>query len=90
MRFAQIAVRLWGCQMDFENPLNTALQGIEAFKSFLGLIGMPASFGELGAKEEDIPAMAEKSCFGDGRSGTLGSFVQLGKEDVENIYRLAL
>ena len=90
MRFAQLAVRLWGCQMDFENPMNTALAGIDAFKCFLSSIGMPVSFAELGAKEEDIPAMAEKSCYGDGRGGSLGGFVKLGKEDVEKIFRLAL
>lgn len=90
MRFAQIAVRLWGCHMDFENPMNTALAGVEAFKRFLISIGMPVSFHELGAKEEDIPAMAEKCCYGDGRSGYVGGFVKLGKEDVENVYRLAL
>lgn len=72
--------------MDFENPMNTAIAGIDAFKCFLSSIGMPVSFAELGAKEEDIPAMAEKSCYGDGRGG----FVKLGKEDVEKIFRLAL
>lgn len=90
MRFAQAATRIWGCQMDFENPMTTALAGIEAFKSFLRSIGMPVSFEELGAKEEDIQAMAEKCCYGDGGSGTVGSYVELKQEDVENIYRLAL
>lgn len=90
MKFAQIAVRLWGCQMDFENPMNTALAGIQAFKNFLCSIGMPVSFAELGAKEEDIPAMAHKCCYGDNRGGTVGNFVKLHQEDVENIYRLAL
>lgn len=51
---------------------------------------MPVSFAELGAKEEDIPAMAEKCCHGDNRGGTVGNFVKLHQEDVENIYRLAL
>lgn len=90
MRFAQIAVRLWGCQMDFQNPKKTALEGIERFRSFLTSIGMPVSFAELGAKESDIPAMAEKAAFGDGRGGAVGHFVSLGKEDIEKIYRLAL
>lgn len=90
MRFAQIAVRLWGCQMDFENPVNTALAGIDAFKAFLRSIGMPVSFAELGAKEEDILAMAEKCCYGDNRGGTVGNFVTLHQADVEKIYRLAL
>ena len=34
-RFAQIAVRVWGCSMDFQNPENTAKAGIKAFRNFL-------------------------------------------------------
>ena len=90
MRFAQVATRVWGCQMDFENPLVTALEGIERFKKFLSSIGMPVSFAELGAKAEDIPDMANKACYGDGRTGVIGGFVALKQADVENIYKLAL
>ena len=90
MRFAQAAVRVWGCEMDFEHPENTAKAGIEALRSFLKSIGMPANFAELGAREEDIEKMAHSACYGDGRDGTLGGFVKLGQQDVENIYRLML
>ena len=41
MRFAQAAVRVWGCQMDFADPKRTALEGIEALRNFLISIGMP-------------------------------------------------
>ena len=54
MRFAQIAARVWGCQMDFEHPEDTARSGIEALRQFLISIGMPKNFEELGANEEDI------------------------------------
>ncbi|MCL2864954.1 MAG: iron-containing alcohol dehydrogenase [Lachnospiraceae bacterium] len=90
MRFAQAAVRVWGCQMDFENPKNTALAGIQAFRNFLKLIGMPQNFAELGAKAEDIDQMAQTACYGDARKGSLGGFVSLNKEDVSNIYKLML
>ncbi len=89
-RFAQLAVRVWGCQMDFANPKNTAKAGIEALKRYLKTIGMPINFKELGAKEEDIEAMAHTACHGDVRQGTLGNFVSLNEEDVKNIYRLML
>ncbi len=89
-RLAQLAVRVWGCQMDFENPENTARAGIEALKRFLKSIGMPINFAELGAKEEDIEEMAHKACYGNEGSGTIGGFVKLNKEDVINIYRLML
>lgn len=87
-RFAQIAVRVWGCEMNFANPEETAKEGIKRFKEFLRSIGMPVTFKELGAREEDIPLMVEK--LGLGENGTLGSFVPLKSKDVEQIYCLAL
>ena len=87
-RFAQLAVRVWGCQMNFQNPEETALKGIECFTNFLTSIGMPTNFKELGAKEEDIPLLAKK--MGMGENGTRGNFVPLKTTDVENVLRLAL
>ena len=57
MRFAQMAVRVFGCEMNFEDPKVTAMNGIKAFRRFLHDIGMPINFAELGAKEEDIPQL---------------------------------
>ena len=88
MRFAQVAARVWGCQMDYANPENTAKAGIAAFRAFLKSIGMPANFAELGADEKDIPHMAHLCCWGNGGSGTTGGFAALTEEDVANIYRL--
>lgn len=90
MRFAQAAVRVWGCQMDFEHPENTAKAGIEALRSFLISIGMPKNLEELGAKETDIEQMAQICCYGDVRTGTINGFVTLNKQDVENIFRMML
>ncbi len=88
MRFAQVASRVWGCNMDFANPEKTAKEGIEAFRRFLISIGMPSNFEELGAKEEDIEKMAHVACYGDGRDGRIGGFVSLDEQDVINIYKL--
>lgn len=90
MRFAQLASRVWGCQMNFQNPEETAKAGIEALRNFLISIGMPKNFAELGAKEEDIEKMAHRACYGDVRTGDLGGFVTLHEEDVAAIYRLML
>ena len=91
MRFAQIAVRVWGCEMDEEHPEKTAMKGIEALRSFLISIGMPKNFAELGAKEEDIEKLAYTCCYGKGNgSGKVGGFVSLMQKDVEAIYRLML
>ncbi len=86
MRFAQMAVRVWGCQMNFECPEETAKKGIACFRKFLHEIGMPINFEELGAKEEDIPVLVEKFGLGDGKTG---GFVALSSEDVAKIYSIA-
>jgi len=86
-RFAQLAVRVWGCSMNFTDPEATAREGIERFKGFLTAIGMPSNFQELGAKEEDIPKLAAKIGLKAGE--TFGSFVPLTTQDVENILKLA-
>ena len=87
MRFAQFAVRVWGCEMDYQQPENTAKQGIAKFEQFLTSIGMPIRFSELGAKAEDIPTLVQTLGLGE---HTLGSFVKLTKEDVTKIYELAV
>ena len=88
MRFAQVATRVWGCQMDFEHPEVTALEGINAFQNFLVSLGMPKNFSELGAKEEDIPKLVEVLCRGDGRTGSISGFVTLNEDDCTKIYKM--
>lgn len=90
MRFAQLATRVWGCEMDFQHPEVTAKAGINALRNFMRSIGMPQTLAELGGKEEDIPYLAHTAAFGNGNKGTLGSFVVLEEKDMERIYRLTL
>ena len=88
MRFAQVAVRVWGCQMDFEHPEKTAAEGIDAFQNFLVGIGMPKNFSDIGAKEEDIPVLVKQLCYGDGRTGSISGFVTLTEENCTKIYKM--
>ncbi len=87
MLFAQFAVRVWGCEMDFQDPEKTALQGIKRYEQFMTSIGMPIRFSQLGAKAEDIPVMVKTLGLG---NKTMGSFVKLTEEDVRKIYELAV
>ena len=82
-RFAQFAVRVWDCDMNFANPELTALEGIKRFKEFLRSIGMPTNFRELRAEEKDIPRMVET--IGVTEERRIGRFVPLSPKDVENI-----
>lgn len=85
-RFAQFAVRVWDCEMNFRNPEETAREGIARTKAFFHSVGMPTSFAELGAREEDIPRLLETLQI-EGR--TEGFFVKLGPKECEEVYRLA-
>lgn len=87
MRFAQMAVRIWGIQMNFENPEDTALKGIREFRKFLSSIGMPVNFDQLDAKEEDIPLLVEKFGIGDNKTG---GFVSLNSADIAQILEIAV
>ncbi len=87
MRFAQMATRVFGCEMNFENPEDTALKGIYSFRRFLHDIGMPINFEELGAKAEDIPVLIEKFGIGDGQTW---GFVRLSAKDIEEILNNAV
>lgn len=87
LRFTQFAVRVWGCEMDFEQPERTARQGIERYEQFVTSIGMPTRFSQLGPKAEDIPVLVKTLGLG---NRTLGNFVKLTEEDVTKIYELAV
>lgn len=81
------ATRVWDIPMDEADPKAVALKGIEAFEAFLKKIGMPLTFAEIGAKEEDIELMTDKLLKG---RKTEGNYVKLEREDVIKIYQSAI
>lgn len=88
-RFAQLAVRVWNVEMNFENPLATAIKGIETMENYFKSLGMPVTLRELeaGIKEEDFEEMAEK-CTNFGKR-VLPGIKELGKKEMVDIFRLA-
>lgn len=86
-RFAQYAVRVWNCEMNFEDPMKTALAGIDATEEYFRSLGMPTSLRELGITDEKFGEMAEKCTFFGER--TLPDFIDLDAPEIETIYRMA-
>ena len=86
LRMAQMAVRVFGCQMDFADPRRTALEGIAAFRAFLKSIGMPLTFAEIGADPADIPKLVEMNHVG---NGVTGGYVGLTSDAIREIYEIA-
>ena len=87
-RYAQLAHRVFDVEPDFGNLRGMAEEGIRRFKAFLKEIGMPLTFAELGAREEDIPMLASRVYLTNG--DLLGFFQPLSRDDIANVYRLAL
>ena len=81
-RFAQFAAKVFAVP---EGDLETmAREGVRRYRAWLHEIGMPLTFAELGAKEEDIPALVAKLGL---RGNTLGTFMSLTDDDVANILK---
>lgn len=87
MRFARFAVKVFGCEMDYAEPKNTALLGIRRLREFFRGLGMPTTLKEIeGAKSEDIPKMVEHRR--EKPNGfPFGSFVKIGPEEMAEILR---
>ena len=86
LRFARFAVNVFGCEMDFARPENTAKEGIARLRSFFRSLGMPTTLQEVGGKAEDIPAMAAHRA--EKPNGfPFGGFVKIGPEEMEAILR---
>ncbi|MCI2058597.1 MAG: iron-containing alcohol dehydrogenase [Oscillibacter sp.] len=88
-RFAQFAVRMLGCEMDFAAPERTAREGIARLRRFFASLGMPASLEELGFRADQIPAAAANRAKKPG-GFPFGNFVKIGQPEAAAILRLAL
>jgi len=87
-RFAQFAVRVFDCELNFAHPESTAQEGIRRLSLFFHSIGMPTTFHEIGARAEDIPLMVDhRAQKPDGFP--FGGFVKINPPDMEAILRLA-
>lgn len=90
MRFVRYANKVWDIEINYHNPEETALEGIEATEDYFSSIGMPITLTQLIGRTptvEEIDEMAAK-CVHFGKR-TISTFRKLYKEDVVNIYNMA-
>ena len=86
-RFVQFAARVWDVDIDFACPERTALEGIKRLEQFFVSIGLPVTLEGLDIPEDRLEEMAD-NCTDNNRK-KIGSFVQLDREDVLNILKIA-
>jgi hypothetical protein len=81
-RFARFAVEVWNVDMNFEDPEQTALEGIRRLEDFYVEIGMPIRLKDANIPSDRFEEMAEKCV-------KLGSIKKITKEDAVEIFKLA-
>jgi len=90
LRFARFGVNVWGLNMNYQNPSETALEAIRATTEYFHTLGMPVNTTELLGREtteEEMKDMAVKCTFFGRR--TVGGMMKLGEKEILDIYRAA-
>lgn len=86
-RFVQYAVRVWDVDLPFAKPAEIAREGIRRLEAFFTSIGMPVRLSQLHIDGSRLKEMSEKAMVG---RESIGQFVKLQAQDIEQIYHLAL
>jgi len=86
-QFAKYAVRVFNCEMNFENPIETAFEGIRKTEEYFRSLNMPVRLSEVGVDFSLFETMAYK-CTNYGER-TLDCIIPLDKEDILNILEIA-
>lgn len=86
-RFAQYAVQVWQIEPDADDPMKTALAGIDATEAYFKSLGMPVSLKAFSVDPARFEEMAEK-CTNFGRR-TLPGIRELTKKEMMDIYQMA-
>ena len=84
-RFAQFATRVWNVDPDLFDLEQTALQGIRRLEQFYTQIKMPIRLSEINIGHDRFEEMGAKGV----EFGNPGNFLELRKEDIINILKLA-
>lgn len=85
-RFKQLAVNVFGIDAAGKTDEQAGLEGIEALRRFFDSIGAPRTLGDYDIDDSQIGVMADKTV----RFGPFGGFRKLDREDVVEIYKMAL
>ena len=86
-KFLQFAVRVWGVEQRFDDPDRTIKEGIARLEAFYVSIGLPIRLGQIKINESHFDEMVRKCLVG---RTSVGNVIKLEKNDIYNVYKLAL
>lgn len=87
--FTRLAVNCFNAPMNYSHPEYTILEGIKNLRNFIKEIGLPNSLQEIGINSDNFDLCATQS-IEDSGCGFIGSAIRLNKQDIIEIYKLAL
>ena len=90
--FLKWATRVMGVEYDPSDPEATVLEGIRRTENFFRSLGVPTTLAEMpdvGIVPEEIMYKMARRVRITNDNGTVGGFMQLGTEDIVNIFKLA-
>jgi alcohol dehydrogenase YqhD (iron-dependent ADH family) len=87
--YTRFSVNCLGAKMDFVCPENTVEEGIVNFENFLKSIDMPTRLNEIGIDDSYFD-FAAQTAIDNSMGGKVGFVSRLNKEEVLDIYKLAL
>lgn len=87
--FVRLCVKCFGAEMDFAHPENTVMEGISNLEDFLTHIGLPTRLSQIGIDDKEFEYCADLAIAG-GTDGYIGKGIKLYKQDILEVYKLAL
>lgn len=79
-KLAQYAVRVWNVPMNFEDPKETALSGVQRLRGLLCEAGLPLTLHEAGIGTERFEEIADNMT--DHGNQTCGAFYSFGRKEI--------
>lgn len=87
-KFTTYFSRVWGVEMDMQDPHAMLRNGIQRMTEFYNSINVPTNLADLGVKEEDIDDLIATTRVTP--EGLTGFYSRLSKEDLKHIYMIGL
>ncbi len=88
-RFSQFAFRIFDIHTGSSNADDAIMTAINKFRQFLKDIGMPKNLRQMGINDKTRFSEISRKCVLYMQSGTIGNFVRLSPQDIENILEIA-
>jgi alcohol dehydrogenase YqhD (iron-dependent ADH family) len=89
-KFTQFARRVFDVDIAFDREDDVILEMIARFESFCRVMGMPTRISEAGIDNSRFEEMANSAINGRKHVGTGNGIVLLGKQEILDVYNLAL